>query len=385
MMTIAEETRQTLLHLSLISRVGPATVERLVAALGSNGLRDIYCWRAKELSVRTGISLSLAELIVQGLADKKLLHDELQRIEKYAVSWVTLFDEKYPPLLKEIHLPPLVLYWRGGDCTMLAKCIAFVGSRKANIYALKALKKCIPPLLGQQWTVVSGGALGADALAHRVTLDAGGRTVAVIGSGLCNPYPTTNRQLFSYIVERGGMVMSCFPLLSPAVPGNFPARNRIIAGLSRATIVVQAAEKSGALITASFALEQGREVGAIPGSIDDELSAGCNNLLRQGATVITSSADILMMLNEEYHAAPEKPVTNLELPHDNLATFPEPIRQIIRLCKQPQSLQELHEVTQLSIPELQTLLCDLQFDGHLEQTMQGLWVGASPCTRGREW
>lgn len=271
-----EFLRTVLLHLSLIPRVGPSTVERLVAALGHEGLYEVYHWRPQELSFRAGLSIDFAEIIVQGLADKELLAQELRLIERYRISWTTFLDNDYPDLLKQIHLPPLVLYWKG-TLVSLKKCVAFVGSRMATVYSEIMLKRLIPPLIARNWVIVSGGALGADAMAHRITLEEGGSTVAVIGSGLLKPYPKSHSSLFTSIVESNGIVMSSFPLTMSAVPGNFPARNRIIAGLSRAVIVTQAGEQSGALITASYAVNEGREVGAVPGSLIDGLSSGYTN------------------------------------------------------------------------------------------------------------
>ena len=143
-------------------------------------------------------------------------------------------------------------------------CIAVVGSRSGTAYGKRAIQALIPPLVAQQWHIVSGGAMGIDAFAHQATLQAGGTTIAVLGSGLLQWYPAEHRRLFTEILEKNGTLLSAFPMNMEPLQGNFPARNRIIAGLSRACVVVQAAQKSGASITAKFALEQGREVFAVP-------------------------------------------------------------------------------------------------------------------------
>ena len=151
----------------------------------------------------------------------------------------------------------------------------------------------IPELVHNGCSIVSGGALGIDGLAHRATLEAQGVTVAVLGSGLLKPYPAAHKTLFKKIIECRGALVSCFPLLTEPKPALFPARNRIIAGLSRGCLVVQAGIPSGALITAQYAVDEGREVFAVPGSLDNPLSVGCHRLISQGATLVTSASDIL--------------------------------------------------------------------------------------------
>ncbi len=284
--------RRTLLHLSLIPGIGPATVQRLCRALGAEKISEIYLWSTQDFCSRVDLPLALAQALSYGLSQSLLLERELELIESQSVSWCTLYDDDYPALLKQIHYPPLVLYWWGERLSAFDPAVALVGSRKANVYGRQAIERLIPDFVQAGWGVVSGGALGADAMAHEVTLDVRGKTCAIIGSGLLNPYPALNKRLFMRIREQGGALVSPFPLAMQALPGNFPARNRIIAGMSKATVVIQAAEKSGALITAYFALEQGREVGAVPGPITDLLSVGCHTLLREGAVLVSSAVDI---------------------------------------------------------------------------------------------
>ena len=374
--------RNLLLHLSLIPRVGPSIVERLVATVGNDRLLDLYEWSSHGLTMRARLSPSLADTIIQGLADITLLTNELDLIEKHAISWVTIIDEHYPPLLKHIHLPPIVLYWRGKGLHTLEKSVAFVGSRMATEYSNASMDMLIPSLVEHGWTIISGGAVGADTMAHRRAMRAGGSTAAVIGSGLLKPYPSTNRLLFESIIEQG-LLISAFPLTMSAMPGNFPARNRIIAGLSRGVVVVQAGLKSGALITASFAIDQGREVGAVPGPITDLLSSGCNQLLRQGASVITNSGDLFEMLGEQYKVSNGTDTqasvdTRVFVDTHSSHALSGQLREIVYLCKTPQSFEELQTVTALSMSQLQEMLCNLQLDGYVEQTIQGFWHTCSP-------
>ena len=306
-----------------------------------------------------------------------MLERELLLIEKHKIHWITHLDETYPQLLKNIHIPPTVLYWQG---TLPAgqNAIAIVGARAANAYGKQVIEQLVPPLVAHNWVIVSGGALGADTMAHQATLKAQGITVAVLGSGLLQPYPPENIRLFETIIQNGGAVVSPFPLLMEPLPGNFPARNRVIAGLSRGCIVIQAATKSGARITADYCLSQGRDVFAIPGSIYDPLSVGCHALIKQGATVITKAEDILAEYGQEIQ------------PQDSLvavakqAILPifkpvEPVNDtsiegiMVRACQNPCAVDELLELTGLPLIQITKLLFDLQLKGLLSQNMSGLW------------
>ena len=269
-----DSLHRTILHLSLIQGVGPGRVNRLINNFDKDQLCQIYHFSVSDLIHRCGFTERQAELLHGGLQDERVLEDEIQLIEKHNVQVLTITDKGYPYLLKQIHLPPTLIYVKG-SLGVQEKSLAIIGSRKAHRYAENIINDLMPALIAHEWTIVSGGALGADTMAHRAALQNNGKTVAVLGSGLLIPYPSRNVHLFEKIIESGGAVVSPFPLMMDAIPGNFPARNRIISGLSRGCLVVQAAKRSGASITASFALEQGREVFAVPGSITDELSAGC--------------------------------------------------------------------------------------------------------------
>lgn len=368
----------TLLHLSLIENTGPATIEKLVQALSFDQLDKLYFLSAKELQELTGLSYATAQRIVLGLQDKKILEQELLLLERNNIACITLFDKEYPPLLKNIHLPPVVLYIQGRPLDY-TKCVAFVGSRQADRYGMAVIQKLVPELVAAGYTIVSGGALGIDTLAHQAALACNGSTVAVLGSGLLKPYPTANTRLFNTIAEQNGSVISSFSLQCSALAGNFPARNRIIAGLSSACIVIQAAEKSGALITARYALEQGREVGAVPGAIDNPLSAGCHKIISDGAALITSAQDILHLVSD---AMPIRAVVRQEssmllsqpIKKQIQQTIPQtPQEHVLLYAQIPVSFDELLLKTALSSAELQDLLFNLQLDGLIEQNFMGLW------------
>ncbi len=363
-----------ILHLSLIDGVGPSTIQHIITRKSENSaLQELYDFSASDWR-RFGVSEPLANKLVSGLHDD-LLAQELSLIEKYNIQWLTIVDDAYPELLKHIHLPPPVLYWKGSALEDSVRKLAIVGARKADQYGKQVIDRMVPELVAHDFSIVSGGALGADSMAHRATLDADGKTIAVLGSGLLRPYPREHKKLFERIIEHDGTILSAFPLRTDPYPGNFPARNRIIAGLSYGVVVVQAARKSGARITAQFALEQGRDVFAVPGSIDHELSDGCHALVQEGAKLITDPYDILAEYGIEKeensngeHSRKTARFKCAEIIHE------DPIKQtILRACMQPKSIDDLSLTTSLSIHELQMHLFDLQVGDLLEQDFTGMW------------
>jgi len=229
--------------------------------------------------------------------NSKLFNDELILIEKNKIICLDVFDSEYPQLLKEIDSSPLVLYAKGDVKLLNNFCLAIVGSRAATSYGLSLTKDYASKLAGLGITIVSGLALGIDTAAHQGALRTG-KTVAVLGSGLLNIYPRQNSRLFAKIAQ-AGVVVSEFPLNISPLRENFPRRNRIVSGLSRGVLVVEAAERSGALITARLACEQNREVFAIPGPVNSTVSAGPHCLIKEGAKLVNSLDDILDELNLE--------------------------------------------------------------------------------------
>ncbi|MCL4229814.1 DNA-processing protein DprA [Candidatus Dependentiae bacterium] len=377
----------TLLHLSLIEGVGAATVANIVAGKPLSILwQDIYGMSISDLMAMWSMSEAVAQRIVDGLADGSLLERELALIATHNISWCTVLDERYPPLLKEIHAPPAVLYYRGNVYAAHRHSLALVGSRKVNEYGIAVIKMLVPDLVAAGWCLVSGGAIGADSWVHRQTIHAGGTTIAVLGSGLLKPYPQSNKTLFDEIVEKGGAVVSPFALQASALPGNFPARNRIISGLSKGCVVVQAAAQSGALITAHYALDQGRDVFAVPGSIADPLSAGCHHLVQQGAKLIHSSNDILseygqqtsLTVAQSMKAAvtSDKQISGIES-RDQVVDGKAPAKTtqhpLVDLCKVPRSLDELLSASHMDYAQLTTALFDLQVAGIMRQDFLGMW------------
>lgn len=215
---------------------------------------------------------------------------------KNSIDIISIQDEEYPEILKNIYDPPLYLYIRGNKKILKENAIAIVGCRECTQYGKKVAWELAYNIAKQNINIVSGLAKGIDGVAHKSAVVANGRTIAVLGNGLDIIYPSENIMLATEILKSGGAIISEYPLGERPQKQNFPERNRIVSGISKGIIVVEAKEKSGALITADFALEQGRAVFAVPGNINQETSIGTNKLIKQGANLITSYKDIL----EEY-------------------------------------------------------------------------------------
>ena len=223
---------------------------------------------------------------------------EFALAKKYGVEIVTPADAAYPPRLLEQPSHPLALYVKGDASLLSSPCVAMVGTRRSTAYGLEQAFRISRDLAARGWTVLSGLAIGIDAQSHRGALDAGGKTVGIIGSGLDRFYPEENRELAREIVAKGGAVVSEFPFGRPPDQQTFPQRNHVVAALARGVVAVEAPHKSGTLITTSLALDMGRVVMAVPGRVDSRASGGCNELIRAGARLVRNAADVEEELSE---------------------------------------------------------------------------------------
>ncbi len=283
------------------------------------------------------------------------LDEQLRRVERAAVRVLTWESDEYPPLLREISEPPPVLYVRGAFTAADAWAIAVVGTRRASVYGKEVTRRLTSALARSGITIVSGLARGIDGVAHRAALDAGGRTIAVLGCGIDHIYPPEHRSLAREIAARGVLV-SDYPLGTPPEGRNFPPRNRIISGLSLGVLVTEAGRRSGALITADFAADQGRDVFAVPGSILAHGSVGTNNLIRDGAKPVLKPEDILEELN--LTMVPEYTVARETLPAD------ETEAAILRhLSAEPLHVDELRQQVGLPIAQVTSTLALLELKG----------------------
>ena len=277
------------LALSLIPGVGSILIKRLLDRFKTP--EAVFRASLKELVRIEGLGEKVAGEIRKGPSEKAV-KGELSLLEKTGGKVVTLKDGDYPTRLKDIYDPPALLYLRGELRIEDELAVAIVGSRKTSAYGREVTEKIGEDLARHGVTVVSGMARGIDSVAHKGALQGGGRTIAVLGCGVDVIYPPENRNLFYQIIERGA-ILSEFPMGSPPEGGHFPRRNRIISGLSIGVVIVQASAESGSLITAGYALEQGREVFAVPGNVGAEGSRGTNQLIKEGAKLVESSEDIL--------------------------------------------------------------------------------------------
>lgn len=288
--TVQAEELAAWIRLDQTVGVGPAIARRL---LGSIGLpQEIFAAAFGTLSKVVPEQLARALLSPPDARLQELIARTQEWVAQPGNAVVTLADSAYPASLLEIPDPPVMLYAKGRLALLQAHAIAIVGSRHATGEGLGNAERFGAALSEVGLTVVSGLALGIDAAAHQGGLRGIGSTVAVIGTGADLVYPARNRDL-AHRIAAEGCIVSEFPLGTAAAEGNFPRRNRIISGLSKGTLVVEAAVRSGTLITARMALEQGRDVFAIPGSIHSPVARGCHQLIRQGAKLVESATDIL--------------------------------------------------------------------------------------------
>lgn len=281
---------------------------------------------------------------------------QLELIDKKQAKVVTIEDSLYPGNLRNIHLPPPLLYYKGTLFDSDKSAISIVGSRKATYYGKMVAETFSKNLSLAGLSIISGLARGVDAIAHKSALSVNGRTLAVLGCGIDIIYPPENRKLAAEI-EESGAVLTEFPLSTLPERQNFPRRNRIISGLSLGTLVVEAAEKSGALITADFALEQGREVFAIPGNINSSLSKGTHNLIKQGAKLAHNYKDVLEELLFEMPCKPKEKKENRQL--DNLSEDDLLIYHLLS-CQKPMQIDEITVKSKLSPNKVNTIMLNLE-------------------------
>ena len=340
---------------------------RLRALLDAFGDAE-SAWNANPAQLRAaGLGRKTADTFLRA-RETMDLDKELTRVHARGFQVLSLDDRNYPEHLAEIHSPPLVLYIWGELLPQDQVAAAIVGTRRATPYGRAVARDLASGLAGSGVTIVSGLARGIDGVAHQAALEAGGRTIAVLGSGLDQIYPPEHRKLASSIAEAGA-VISDYPLGTRPEGGNFPPRNRIISGLSLAVIVVQAGDRSGALITANFAADQGRDVFGVPGRIYDRGSKGVNRLIGQGAFPATSVDDVLEVLNLDI-AARAAPAA---LPEDKTERI-----VLGSLGPDPIHIDELLARCELPIAELTACLSMLELRGQARQ------VGGMHYVRARE-
>ena len=281
--------REALVALNMISHVGPVRLRQLVDKFG-DPVSVLTAAKSMLLSV-SGINEVTADAISTWESTIDLA-GELKRISEYGCQIVTQDDENYPEMLRQIYDPPIVLYVKGTLTPRDKNSVALVGSRMTTSYGMNVARKLAYQLAYMGVTVISGGARGIDTAAHQGALSAKGRTIAVLGTGINQIFPAENGPLFEKIISNGALITQ-FPFNRPPDKQSFPIRNRIVAGMTLGTVVVEANLTSGALITANFAVEYGRQVFAVPGPIDSPRSKGCHDLIKKGAKLCEGAEDIV--------------------------------------------------------------------------------------------
>ncbi len=283
------DAREALVALNLVPNVGPIRVRQLLERFGDAPV--ILSATRGQLQQVNGIGEETAAAIAAWETTIDL-RGELKRIEEFGCRVVTQADDEYPRLLRQIYDPPLVLYIKGELLPKDRNAVAMVGSRMTTHYGIEVARKLAYQLAYLGVTVVSGGARGIDSAAHQGALSAKGRTVAVLGTGINIVWPPENQELYERITNNGALITQ-FPFNRPGDKQSFPIRNRIVAGMTLGTVVVEANLTSGALITANFANDYGRQVFAVPGRIDSPRSKGCHELIKKGAKLCEGAEDIL--------------------------------------------------------------------------------------------
>lgn len=358
------------LGFSLIPNIGPKRLQHLFEHFGS--LSQAWSATVSDLN-HAGLGKKLAADFAH-LRSRLDLDAALNRLHKAGAQLLTLGDDDYPSLLRQIDDPPAVLYIRGNTAALNTRAISIVGTRKATKYGRDVAFDLSRQLASQNITVVSGLAPGIDAAAHQGALAGEGFTLAVMGCGVDVPYPRENVNLARQISALGALI-SEYPVGTQPIPANFPRRNRILSGLSLGVLVVEAPENSGALITANLAADQGREVFAIPGAIYNQMSRGSNRLIQDGAKLVQDVADILSELNIAHEKVETRERTQ------QIAPGSENERLILQhLNVQPVHVDDLARLTSLSIADVTSTLTILELKGLAQ--MVGPMQYSSMYTRG---
>ncbi|TRZ48901.1 DNA-protecting protein DprA [bacterium] len=346
---------EALVGLNLTFDIGTIRLHRLLEYFGTP--ENILNAPPQSLTAVYGIGQNISGSIKS--IGQRDIDQEFEAAKKLDIRIISQDDADYPLNLKNIFDPPIVLYVKGQLKKEDNVSIAIVGSRRASYYGLSSAERFARDLSAKGFTVISGMARGIDTYAHKGALKQKGRTIAVMGSGFNHIYPEENKKLAEEIA-RNGAVISEFPFDAEPLKAHFPRRNRVISGLSLGTLVVEAARNSGALITADFALEQGREVFALPGKVDSSNSFGTNELIKQGAKLVSSAQDIL----EEFSfCAPPKKAkqqTPAELADKEMLLYES-------LSQEPLPLDEIIEKTNLDIPVISSMLLKLQMKKLIRQ------------------
>ena len=353
------------LRLVSVKGLGSETIQKLLTKYSTP--EAVFNTSKEELTELSYISDKLGDNIL-GNQNEEFIENQLSLIEKYEVGLLSFLDDEYPRLLKYTYNPPVVLYVQGKLLPEDDLSFAVVGTRKPTQYGKIAVRRIVPKLSLAGFTIVSGLAYGIDAAAHHEALNTGGRTVAVFGTGLDTIYPAANRKLAERILENGALI-SELPLESKIEAWNFANRNRIISGMSKGTLVVEGAKTSGALLTAKYALEQNRDIYAIPGNINSPQSEGPNYLIKLGAKIVCSPEDILEEYQLKLKLFNESQSTQTK-PKIKLNESEEKIYKLLIQNEKNLSLDKMVELADQSPAQLSSILLQMEFKGLVKRGAQ---------------
>jgi DNA processing protein len=365
------------LALNRISGVGAVLYRRLLEKFGSP--EKVFQAEFGDLQGVEGLRQSTAQAIVKFKKAEKI-DRELEELEKKRVEILTLEDPCYPSLLAQIHDPPPFLYYLGKPSEQNNQVLAVVGSRNSSPYGIRMTERLTWSLAKNGLTVVSGLARGIDTAAHYGALMAQGRTIAVLGSGLDVIYPPENQKLFDQIVEQG-LVCSEFPLGTLPERQNFPVRNRIISGMALGVVIVEATLRSGSLITARLALDQGREVFAVPGSIESFKSSGTHRLIKQGAKLVENAQDILEELQWPMTSESAFEEMGAPTPVFSPSFSPQEKRIWDLLQDEPVHVDQIARRAEISIAPLLSILLEMEIKGMIKQQPGKFFIRSNPSER----
>jgi len=352
------------LALNMVPGVGPIAYRNLVGTF--HDPERVFAAPKQKLAAVEGIGEKTVEAI-KAFPAAKMAAEELKKTADLGASIVTFRDQGYPKNLLQIYDPPPLLYVRGKLDEGNPLMVAVVGSRKGSPYGRAVTKRISKELASAGVTVVSGMARGIDTFAHLGALEADGRTIAVFGCGIDIIYPPENKRLFDDIIGHGACI-SEFPLSTPPEGKNFPKRNRIISGLSMGVVIVEATADSGSLITASYALEQGREVFAVPGNVGMATSKGTNTLIKQGAKLVEGAQDIVTEILPQYGGVAKK---------DDLPALSNEEDGIFQLLSHtPLHIDEISRLSQMEVRHVSTILLELELKGVISQLGGKMFVRA---------
>lgn len=365
----SEADRQALTYLAAVPGIGPAFLRKLQQWAQSKSLS------LAEIAVNPGKVPYLAQnqLIASGireLGQRYSVGSYSQWLAEQAIGVLFPDDAEYSMLLRQAAVTPMPLYYRGDQRLLLAEIpIAVVGSRRTTVYGERATKSIVRQLSYGGATIVSGFMYGIDTLAHQEAIKAGGATIAVLGFGFGQMFPASHQRLFEYFLQRGALFVSQFAPGTPPTANNFPARNKVVAGLSRAVVVTEAARKSGSLITAGAAVDEGRAVCVISGPFDSPYTQGTKWLINQGAKLVTSAADIFDEIGVTYFA---KTSASTSASPARLNEFEKQL--VAQIHAGVHQTDELMEQLAVSAEQIAITLTDLELAGVLSRTARGWTV-----------